>query len=385
MTNNVILHIATYPPRECGIATYTQDLVTAMDNKFNPQIESKIIAMDHNALNYNYPDKVIFNINQDNIEEYINVAEEINEMGSVKLVSIQHEFGIFGGYYGKYLLKFIEVLNKPYVVTFHTIVPDSISINDARKRIVQMIAKKARYVIVLNKLAINILKEDYGVDDSKIVVIPHGIHDVSFEYNAKEKEKLGYKDKLLLTTFGFIRKSKGIENVINALPEVVDKFPDVLYLIIGEIHQNNRSKGESYLEFLKNKVNELNIQKHVKLINNYIALNEIISYLKATDLYLCSTKNKGQIVSGTLAYAMGCGRAIVSTPFLHAKEIVSPQRGIIVEDFNNPKLFTNAIIKLLSNPSLRKKMGKNAYEYTRHMTWSNVAESHMNVFKEYLI
>ena len=385
MTNKVILYMATYPPRECGIATYTEDLCNAMDDKFNPKIESKIVAMDHNALNHTYPDKVIFNIDQDNIQEYINVAKEINEMESVKLLNIQHEFGIFGGYYGEHLLEFIKVLNKPFVVTFHTIVPENVSKSRTRKRVLQEIAKKAAKIIVLNKLAIDILKKDYGVDDSKIVVIHHGIHDVPFENSIKEKRNLGYDDKIVLSTFGFVSWHKGYEHVIDALPPVVKKFPNVLYLIIGGIHPKKRMKyGDKYLKFLKNRVNKLGLEENVVFINNYLPLNEILRYLKATDIYICHTNATGQIVSGTLSYAMGTGRAVISSPFLHANEILTPERGIIVKESMNPSLFTNAIIKLLSDPDLRNKMAKNSYEYTRHMTWSNVAIFHMKVFQEYL-
>jgi len=377
--------MGTYPPRKCGIATFTKDLVTAMDEKSNPAIKSKILAMNYSVAPIKYPRKVIFQLNQEDVQGYIDVAEKINKTDEIKLVNIQHEFGIFGGYYGAYLLKFVETLKKPLIVTFHTVVPHIAHKSNTRKKIVKAIAKKAKRIIVLNKLAIDILREDYDIDDSKIVVIPHGIHAIAFENSIKEKTKLGYKDRIVLTTFGFIRNSKGYEYVIDALPKVVDAFPNVLYLIVGETHPVIRSKkGESYIMFLKSRVKKLGIQGNVRFINSYVTLDEVLGYLKATDLYLCPTVSFGQIVSGTLAYAMGCGRAVVSTPFLHAKEVVTRDRGIVVDEFKNPKLFSDAIIEILSNPSLKDKMEKNAYANTRHMVWDNVAESYMNVFKEYM-
>jgi len=381
-----ILYMCTFPPRECGIATFTQDLTTAIDNKFNPAIKSKILAMNHKGICAdNYPKNVIFQLDDDNIQAYADLAKNINKNDKIKLVNIQHEFGIFGGWYGEYLLNFIEALNKPFVVTFHTVVPDIIEKKDSRKRIVQTIAKKAKKIIVLNRLAINILKNDYDVDESKITVIPHGIHDIPYENSIKEKTKLGYKNKTILTTFGFIRSSKGFEYLIDALPGVVDKFPNVLYLIVGGVHPTKIGKGGiTYLKFLKNRVKKLGLQENIKIIDRYVSLEEVLQYLKATDLYLCHTKYGGQIVSGTLAYAMGCGRPVISTPFLHSKEALLPNMGILAKS-QNPKSFEKAIIKLLSNPRLMAEMGKNAYKYTRHMTWRNVADSYMEVFSKFLI
>lgn len=380
-----IVFMSTYPPRECGIATFTEDLRTAFDKKFSKAAKSKILAMNNKkSKNLKYPKDVTFTIDQENLQDYIDVAKKINNRDEIKLVNIQHEFGIFGGYYGENLLKFIETLNKPLIVTFHTVVPHRIHKSDSRKRIIQAIAKKAKHIVVLNKLAINILKKDYGIDDSKIVVIHHGIHDVPFENNIKERIKLGHKDKIVLTTFGFISKHKGYEYVIEALPKVVKKFPNVLYVLAGGTHPTIQKNGESYLDLLKKKTRELGIQKNVKFINKYLTLDEIISHLKAADLYICPTISSGQIVSGTLAYAMGCGRAVVSTPFLHAKDAVTKGRGIVIDGFEKPKLFSDAVIKILSNPSLKEKMEKNTYKYTRQMTWPNVANSYMELFDQYL-
>lgn len=376
-----ILYVGTFPPRECGIATFTKDLTTAMDKKFSPEIKSKILAMNKGAVDiYYYPYDVIYQINEEDVQKYIDVAKKVNENNAIKIVNIQHEFSIFGSNYGEKLIHFIEALDKPYIITFHSVIPNP---DKERKEVIQSITKKASCLIVLNKLAIGILKNDYGVDND-IKVIPHGIHPVGFTPNTKEKARMSFKDKIILLSFGMIRRRKGYRYVIEALPEVIKKFPNVLYLIVGETHPVERKeRGEAYRNFLEKKVEELNLKNHVKFYNKYMKLNEILKFLEMTDIYISSGLNPDQIVSGTLSYAMSSGRAVVSTPFLHAKDAVTPERGLLVE-FKNPKSFADAIIKILSNPSLKENMERNAYAYTRRMTWPNVAESYMNLFNKYV-
>lgn len=376
-----ILYVSTFPPRECGIATFTKDLTTAMDKKFNPAIKSKIMAMNKNSINiYNYPEEVTSQINDENVQEYISAAKKINENDAIKLVNIQHEFGIFGGKYGEHLIKFVEVLNKPLIVTFHSVYPNP---DEERKRIVRSLSEKALCLIVMNKLAIEVLRNHYGIN-TEIVVIPHGVPSIEFNPGTKEKIKLGYKDKIILLSFGFMKRLKGYEYAIEALPEVITKFPNVVYLIIGETQPIDRKNmGEMYRNFLEKKVKELNLHEHVKFYNKYLKLSEIIKYLKATDIYIAPSINPNQITSGTMSYAMGCGKVVVSTPTLHAKEAITQERGLLTE-FKNPKSFADAIIRVLSNPSSKKKMEKNAYSYTRNMTWPSVATSYMNLFKKYV-
>ncbi|MBN2422880.1 glycosyltransferase [Candidatus Woesearchaeota archaeon] len=376
-----ILFMGTFPPRECGIATFTKDLTTAIDNRFSPLIKSKILAMNNDVTNiYNYPKNVILQINDTDIQEYIDMAKTINKTNNIKLVNIQHEFGIFGGEYGNYLVPFLELLKKPVVITFHSVLPNP---NKKLKKIVQCIADKTTCFIVMTNKAIDILRNDYEIN-TDIIVIPHGIPTVQFQQSIKEKTRLGYKDRIILSSFGMINPGKGYEYVIDALPEVIKKFPKVLYLIIGETHPVVRKKeGESYRNFLEDKVKALHLEKNVKFYNKYLKLSEIVKYLKATDIYISSSLNPKQITSGTLAYAMGCGRAVISTPFLHARDAVSSERGILVE-FENPDSFANAIIRLLSNPGLKQTMEKNAYNATRNMTWPNVALAYRNLFDKYV-
>lgn len=382
-----IVYLGTYPPRKCGIATFTQDLSTAFD-KLNTNTSSKIIALNVEGDSYDYSDDVIYQITDSNGKHYLEAAKKINEDNRIKLVSIQHEFKIFGSDYGENLLVFLEELNKPVVTTLHSVLPAP---SGYRKKIIRAIAEKSDCIVVMNKFAVEVLRNDYDLKDSKIVVIPHGIHDVPYESNKPIKESLKYADRELLVSFGFLRpgrkersSGRGYEYAIEALPTIAKKFPNILYLIVGVTHPNTlRKEGEKYRRFLENRVKELGLEKNVGFINKYLELKELLRFIQAADIYVSSSLNKDQIVSGTLSYAMGCGRAVISTPFLHAKEIVSSDRGILV-NFKDSNSIAEAVIKILSNPELKEKMEKNAYEFTRHMIWHNVALEYKKIFDEYI-
>lgn len=376
-----ILVMGTYPPRECGIATFTQDLTTAIDGKFNHKIKTNILAMNRNGINiYNYPKEVSFQLDDSNLQEYIDLAKKINRNNNIKLINIQHEFGIFGGEYGSYLIAFLEIIKKPVVITFHSVLPQP---DNNMKRVVQTLANKSECIVVMAEKGREILKEVYGIK-TRIAVVPHGIPTVPFVESSIEKIKKGFKDKIVLSSFGMISSGKGYEQVINALPKVVKKFPNLLYLIIGETHPVVRKEeGESYRNFIEQKVKKLKLGKNVKFYNKYVTLEEIVQYLQATDIFICSNNNPNQITSGTLAYAMGAGRAVISTPFLHAQELVTPDRGLLVK-FKNSKSFEKAILKMLFNPKLKRDMEENAYANTRQMTWNNVALAYHDVFKKHL-
>jgi len=377
-----VLYMGTFPPRECGIATFTKDLTTAMDKHFSPLIKSKIVAMNNNVTNiYNYSEDVIFQINDADIQEYIDTAKKINRISRIKLINIQHEFGIFGGEYGSYLIAFLEIIKKPVAITFHSVLPKP---DERLKKVVQTLADKSECIIVMTKIGENILREEYGIK-TDIEVIPHGIPAVAFVPSIEEKTRKGYKKNIVLLSFGMINPGKGYEYVIDALPKVVKKFPNALYLIIGGTHPIvRRNEGEQYRNFLEKKVKERGLEKHVKFYNKYITLKEIVEYLQATDVFICSNINPEQVTSGTLAYAVGAGRAVVSTPFLHAKELVTPKRGILA-NFRDSKSFANAIINILSDSNLKKDMEEDAYANTRHMTWDNVALAYNENFRRYIV
>lgn len=373
-----ILYLGTYPPRECGIATFTRDLSSAIAEKL-PEARTKIMAMNKGPVQiYNYPQNVVYQVNESHHDEYQEAAKWINRNHSIQLVSIQHEFGIFGGEWGESLLTLLENLEKNVVITFHSVLPNP---DPKLKYVVQRIGQKVSCIIVMTAKGVEILRKDYGVR-GVVKVIPHGIPTVPFEGSAKFKTRLGLRDKLVLSSFGFISDNKGYEYVIDALPALIKEFPHLIYLIVGETHPLVLKKeGERYRNFLEERAEALGLHAHVKFYNKYLTLQEITKYLQATDIYISSALNPYQITSGTLVYAMGAGRPVISTSFAHAQDILTAERGFLV-DFENANLFEKAIRKLAQDPPLREQMGRNCYAYTRQMTWPNVALSYIQVFNQ---
>jgi glycosyltransferase involved in cell wall biosynthesis len=377
--SNYVLHLSSYPHRECGIATFTQDLTLAIDNKFNPAIKSRIIALnDQSTSIYNYNNRVFGEITATEIENYVNLAREINTRSDVKIVNIQHEFGLFGGSWGDYLIPFLQVIEKPVVVTFHSVLSGP---EEELRNIVRSIAEKSAALVVMNKLSETILLKEYGIPKEKVVMIPHGIPQASFEPSDKFKLEHGFEGKIVLSTFGLLSPNKGIQYAIRALPEVVKKYPNVIYLVLGATHPNIRKeKGEIYRNALNVEVEKLGLKDHVKFYNKYLTIEEIISYLKATDIYISPTVDPDQSVSGTLSYAMGCGRPIVSTATAYAKYLVTAKNGILV-NFRSANSISDAILKLLDDPKKMKSLSSEAYEVTRPMTWPNVATSYFKLYE----
>ncbi len=376
-----ILYVATFPPRECGIATFTQDLTNAFDKEFNPGVRSKILAINANGTSiYNYPGKVMMQINETDIEDYLNRANEINRSPNIKIVNIQHEYGIFGGDWGNYLLPFLELLKKPVVNTFHTVLPHP---KEFVKKITRAICEKSSGVIVMTKSAARLLENQYGVKKSKIFIIPHGVHHIPFPSKSRAKKKLNLSGRTILSTFGMLNCDKGIEYAIAALPEIIKEFPDVLYLIIGATHPNIvRQEGEVYRNKLKRTIMKNGLKDYVKFYNKYLDLPELIEYLKATDIYISPTLNPKQAVSGTISYALSCACPIISTVNQYARDVINSERGILVK-FRNSSDIKKALFELLRDKQARKEMKKNAYFYSRHMTWQNVALSYFKTFNNF--
>lgn len=377
-----IVCLSTFPPRQCGIATFTADLTNAIDQMFDSSIESKIVAMNLTQISHlPYSDKVIFQIIQPSEKDYINAASKLNQIDEVRLVNIQHEFGIFGGEYGSHLLLFLTKLQKPVVTTLHTVLP---SPDKKMRSTVVAIMKYSKGIIVMTHSSKEILIKDYGLDPDRIQVIPHGIHHVSYKTSKDAKSIMGISRKLVLSTFGLLSPGKGIEYAIEALPKVIKKFPNVRFLIAGVTHPIVlEQEGEKYRNFLIKKIYELNLTDYVSFYNTYFDQNDLFRFLEATDIYLSPSLNPNQTVSGTLSYALGSGRPVISTAFAQAKEDITDNVGILI-DFKNPQAFSSAIIKLLGNPELRLQMGKNAYFRTRHMTWENVAHSYLKYFSQFV-
>jgi glycosyltransferase involved in cell wall biosynthesis len=376
-----IIYLSTFPPRECGIATFTADLMAAMDDLLEPVIESRVAAVNSDDISrYNYSKKVIFQINQYSEKEYIETAKVINGMDKVKLVNIQHEFGIFAGNYGSYIISFLEALKKPSVVTFHSVLPLP---NAELKAVVCSISEKTNGLVVMTNLSKDILVREYGIAEEKISMIPHGIHSVQYVSSVKPKAALGLSKKVNLLTFGFLSRGKGIEYVIEALPKVVSAYPDILYIVLGVTHPNVlKEEGESYRKFLIQKVRDLGLSSHVNFYNEYASVDKLLHFLKATDIYISTSLDTNQAVSGTLSYALGSGRPVVSTPFAQARELITSEAGMLV-NFKDPDSYAEAIMRLLKDPSFREQLGKNAYFRTRNMTWENVALEYSKLFSKY--
>ena len=372
-----MVFLSTFPPRECGIATFTNDLVNAFDEMYLPREEAKIVAIENAGSSFNYTRKVIFGLKQNVQQDYIDTAKKLNDLEQVKLVNIQHEFGIFGGEYGSYVLDFMRFFKKPMIITFHTVLPNP---NQDLKRVVIEIASLVTKIIVMTKTSKEILVRDYAIAPEKIAIIPHGIHPQSYDGHASAKAELKLKNKTVLSTFGLLSRGKGIEYGIEALPEVVKKYPNVIYLIIGATHPEVLKKeGEAYRNELMQKVIDLGLEKNIVFYNQYLSTNELLMFLKATDIYLSLPLDPNQAVSGTLSYALGAGRPVVSTAFAQAKEDVTPEVGMLV-DFRKPEEVRDALLRLLENPKELVYMGERAYFRTRRMEWRNVIISYMREY-----
>jgi len=373
-----ICFLGNYPPKECGIATFTRDLVTSMNRRFNPKLKSRVIAINDSATHYNYDNKVLLQINKEDPDNYRMMAGQVNASPDLKLVCVQHEFGIFGGDYGENLLQFLREIEKPVVVTFHSVLPNP---DLRRKQTVREIASKSAAIVVMAQAAVEILNQDYGIERSKIYVIHHGIPNAQFVPSDQYKKKLGLDNKTIILTFGLLSRGKGIEYMIKALPPLVEKYPDLVYLIVGETHPDvRRSEGESYRNELIDLVKELNLENHVKFHNKYLSLKELVEYILACDIYAFTNLEREQITSGTLAYAMGCGRPVISTPVIYAEELLEQNRGVLIKESRNPEAFTDALRNLLADRELRNNIAEAAYAFGRQMIWSNVAAKYLTVF-----
>lgn len=373
-----VVHVGTYPPRECGIATFSFDLIENIDKLFVFFDEAKVVAMNSTLLEKkSYPEKVIFEISENNCSQYEKVAEELNNMSNLKVVSIQHEFGIFGNNFGENILVFLEKIQKPVVITMHTVLPNP---EEKMKEIVIKMIEKSAQIVVMTKASKDILVEVYKAPEEKIKIIPHGIHPLPYTDTKAQKTKLGFSSKKILSTFGLLGRGKGIENAILAMRDVVKKIPNALYLIIGATHPVVlKNEGEAYRESLEKMVKDFGLENNVIFYNQYYETSKLLEFLQATDIYLALSQNPHQAVSGTLSYALGAGRPVIATPFAQAKEIVTEEVGALV-DFGYSSVLADKIVELLSNESSLIEMGKKAYFRTRGMIWPNVALSYMKIF-----
>ena len=376
------VYIGTYPPRECGIGTFTRNLFNAItgveDNK--EQDESFIVAINDFDQNYTYPDEVKLTIHQESQKDYLVAVKYINLSGADCCI-LEHEFGIYGGQNGVYILPLLHRLEIPLIVTLHTIIKEP-SYNE--KLILQEICKMANRIVVMSQKAIGFLIDIYNVPKEKIAYIEHGVPSFQFSQNETKKEFKLEKKKLLLT-FGFISRNKGIEVAIKALPKVVEKHPDVLYIVLGKTHPNVlRYSGDKYRVYLMRLIKDLKLEKNVILLNKFVNQEDLFRYLFASDIYITPYLNEAQITSGTLSYAVGAGSAVVSTPYWHASELLANEKGILF-DFHNSNQLSDILIELLDNPKKRLQIRKRAYDYGREITWPKIGVKYNNLIENVVI
>ncbi len=367
---SVIACLSTCPPRECGIATFSRDLVSAYNDLYLPGAEMMMVAIQAPGAKLRYPKNLLGVIEHNNPESYLAIAKKLNRDKRVKLISIQHEFGIFGGVWGEHVEIFLKELKKPAVITFHTILPEPQGIVLTR---MSTLVNLASGFIVMTAKAKEILISDYHFPEAKITVIPHGIHPQLYITPEQGKTNLGFPQTPIISTFGLLSKGKGIEYVISSLPAVINKFPTLKYLVIGKTHPEvKKAEGETYRQSLKDLVTSLNLGNHVEFIDKYFETPELLKYLQATDIYISGSQDPHQAVSGTLSYAMGSGRPVISTKFPQALQDITPDVGALVP-FKDPGAFSSTLLWLLADTEQLKSMGQNAYFKTRHMIWPNVA------------
>lgn len=363
--------IGTYPPRLCGIGTFTQNLFHSFTKKQSSSNKKFIVAIDENGQKNNYPDEVKYIIKQEELHEYSQAAEFINNSGA-DLCILQHEFGIFGGKSGVYILSLLKNLKIPLMVTFHTVLEKP---SADEKDIMQEISKIATNVVIMSHKAITFLTDIYKIPETKIVFIEHGVPDLHFDQE-ESKEELQLQNKKVLLTFGFIGRNKGIETAIKALPALVKVHPDVLYIILGKTHPNVlRHSGEEYRDSLKELVTLNGVEKNVCFLDQFIDQTGLFKYLCASDIYITPYLNKSQITSGTLSYAIGAGSAVVSTPYWHAEELLADGKGMLF-DFNNSESLALLLIDILGTPEVFHELRNKAYDYGKKITWSEIGKKY---------
>jgi glycosyltransferase involved in cell wall biosynthesis len=371
-----IAFLGDYLPRKCGIATFTSDLLSSVAAE-HPQSQCFAVSVNDIEAGYDYPDVVRFEIEEQNLRSYQRAADFLN-IGNVDLVCVQHEFGIFGGPAGSHVLALVRELKMPVVTTLHTVLREPNA--DQRRVMLELIARSAR-LVVMTERGLQMLRDVYQAPPGKIDLIPHGIPDMPFIDPNYYKDQFGVEGRVVLLTFGLLSPNKGIEHVLNALPHILSEFSDVVYIVLGATHPNElNERGEAYRLSLEILAKKNKIEKNVIFYNRFVELEELKEFIGAADLYITPYLNEAQITSGTLAYAFGAGKAVISTPYWHAAELLGEERGVLVP-FGDAKAIAREVNSLLRDPMRRNAMRKNAYKLGREMLWNNTARLYMNSFE----
>lgn len=373
---NKIAFLGDYTPRKCGIATFTHDLLQALAETY-PQTECFAAPVNDLSEGYDYPQEVRFEFNENDIDSYRRTADYLN-FSNADVVCLQHEYGIYGGAAGSFILALLRDLRIPVTTTLHTILerPDA-----DQRRVLKELSALSDRLVVMSERGASMLQKIYDVPGDKIDLIPHGILDMPFVDPNFYKDQFGVEGKYVLLTFGLLSPNKGIEKVLESLPEVVKVIPNLVYIILGATHPNLvREQGEAYRLSLERLAQDLGIRRNVSFYNRFVGLEELKIFLGVTDIYITPYQNAAQTTSGTLAYAFGCGKAVISTPYWHAEELLGDGRGVLVPFGDGPAM-TEAILGLLQNDTRRHAMRKRAYLLGREMVWSKTAELYMESFE----
>ncbi|MBL4808878.1 MAG: glycosyltransferase family 4 protein [Phycisphaerales bacterium] len=371
-----VAFIGNHGPRQCGIATFTSHLVDAVSS-VDPDLKVSVTSMNDRPEGYVYPDRVDFQIDDQDLASYKSAAAHINCSGA-DAVSLQHEFGIFGGPAGSHLLTLLKHLDIPVVATLHTILRDP---NHEQQYVMDQLNLLCQRFVVMSQRAVQLLVDVYGFDRNRIDMIHHGIPDIPFDSKQDFLKSKGVDDGKMLMTFGLLGPGKGIEHAIRAMPEIVASHPDAKYMIVGATHPNLvQHEGERYREHLIQLADDLNVGSNILFYNRFVTQKELEMLLMAADVYITPYPHIEQICSGTLAYALGCGNAVVSTPYWHAQELLASGRGVLVP-VNDPAGIAGAVTRLLDDPQRRLAMQRRAHAYGREMIWSEVGARYLESFR----
>jgi glycosyltransferase involved in cell wall biosynthesis len=371
-----IAFIGDYLPRKCGIATFTHDLCSTVAAQF-PSADCFVVPVNDIPEGYDYPPEVRFEIEEKDLDSYLRAADFLN-FSNTDIVCLQHEYGIFGGPAGSHILSLLRDLRAPLVTTFHTVLGEP---GVDQRRVLKQIAEMSAQVIVMTEKARRLLQEVFAVPEGRITLIPHGIPDMPFVDPNFFKDQFGVEGKFVVLTFGLLSPNKGIEHMLHALPTVLREYPNLVYLVLGATHPNLlREQGENYRISLKRLTRRLGISRQVIFYNRFVDLNELKEFIGSADIYVTPYLNPAQITSGTLAYSFGCGKAVVSTPYWHAEELLAEGRGVLVP-FANPEALAQEIVGLLRDEPRRHAMRKKAYLMGREMVWSQVAHLYVEAFR----
>lgn len=372
-----LAYISTYLPRLCGIATFTKDIVQAISYQGDSSVQQDIFALTDEGETYDYPEEVVFSIAQQQKDDYVKAAKYINTH-DYDVCVVEHEFGIFGGNSGVYLLSLIKLVDVPILVNLHTVLENP---SADEKAVMLEIAARADKIVVMSKYATDILRRVYAISDEQILCIPHGVP--QYHKNQTDaKAALGLTGKKVVLTFGLIGRSKGIDTALKALPQVVAQFPDLLYLVVGKTHPHIiKHSGEEYRESLQKLVVDLGLESNVQFVNSFVETELLTEYLSACDVYITPYVNEAQITSGTLSFAIGAGACVVSTPYWHAKELLANDRGLLF-DFNDTKGLGHILIDLFQNPEKLAGYRASAAELGAQLSWQILGGDYLRILKE---